>query len=208
MADKSASATILNHNYYNTDYGGWLGWNNGQCYFGKNGDHYFPYILKFKTPSFDGGSKSVSFSFAIWRQKGTSSVACHYAICSSDKNKDSYVGKSGSVTDEYQVATGKVTFSNLSGSGVTYEKTFTANVSGLRPNTTYYLYFWPATTGSQFAVMMEPSYISATLYYIQGLVYLDSGSKEEAYQSYIDNGSSWDLFIPNGDNGSGWDIFS
>lgn len=39
-----------------------------------------------------------------------------------------------------------------------------------------------------------------------GLVYIDNGTKFDAYQCYIDNGSSWDLYAPYIDNGTGWDI--
>lgn len=40
----------------------------------------------------------------------------------------------------------------------------------------------------------------------QGLVYIDSGTKLEAYQVFIDNGLKWEQYIPYIDNGSGWDM--
>lgn len=41
-----------------------------------------------------------------------------------------------------------------------------------------------------------------------GLIYIDNGSKIEAYQVYIDNGSGWDLYAPHIDNGTGWNLCS
>lgn len=41
----------------------------------------------------------------------------------------------------------------------------------------------------------------------QGLVYIDNGSRWDAYQVYIDNGSSWDRYIPYIDNGSSWEQY-
>lgn len=40
----------------------------------------------------------------------------------------------------------------------------------------------------------------------RGLLYIDNGSKLEAYQVFIDNGSSWEQYVPYIDNGSGWDM--
>ena len=37
-----------------------------------------------------------------------------------------------------------------------------------------------------------------------GRVYIDNGTKLEAYQIFIDNGSKWEQYIPYIDNGSGW----
>lgn len=42
----------------------------------------------------------------------------------------------------------------------------------------------------------------------RGLVYIDNGSKFEAYQAYIDNGTSWDLYAPFVDNGTSWDMYN
>ena len=42
----------------------------------------------------------------------------------------------------------------------------------------------------------------------KGLIYIDSGSKIEAYQVYIDNGQSWDLYAPYVDTGSTWNLCS
>lgn len=41
-----------------------------------------------------------------------------------------------------------------------------------------------------------------------GVVYVDNGTKLEAYLPYIDNGSSWDLYLVYIDNGTDWDIIS
>ena len=42
-------------------------------------------------------------------------------------------------------------------------------------------------------------------YQPKGVVYIDNGTKFEAYQIYIDNGSGWDLYTAHIDNGSSWD---
>lgn len=48
------------------------------------------------------------------------------------------------------------------------------------------------------------AYITVT-FEPKGAVYIDNGTKFEAYQIYIDNGSGWDLYTAHIDNGSSWD---
>lgn len=41
-----------------------------------------------------------------------------------------------------------------------------------------------------------------------GVVYIDNGTKLEAYLPYIDNGTSWDIYLAYVDNGTSWNIIS
>lgn len=158
----TANATINLQTYYNA---GWKGWVNGQCYMGFDLTKYYPYILRFNTPSFTGESVSIKFTFGTYRGKGTANVAFRYAICTSDANKNSYVNTANTVSDSYQVATGSSQFSNLAGSGSEYTKSITVSTKNLKASTTYYLYMWAANTSGQYVTMLEPGNHSAVLTY-------------------------------------------
>ena len=41
---------------------------------------------------------------------------------------------------------------------------------------------------------------------LNGLIYIDDGTKFNRYIVYIDNGTGWDMYMPYIDNGSSWDI--
>lgn len=162
MAQKSALATVNGHAGYNVNSAAWGGYGTGDTYFGKNSSNYYPYILKFTTPSFTGASTSIEFSVYIVRMSGAT-VDCKYAICSSDSNKNSYVGKYGNVTDANQIVSGDVTFSGLSG---TSNKSFAIDAKGLAPNTTYYLFLWAANSSTSYAAMDDTTRMSVTVYYV------------------------------------------
>ena len=82
----------------------------------------------------------------------------------------------------------------------------------LMPNTTYYLWLFPAVASQCFYVSgyIDPSASMA----IEssgagvGLVYIDTGTEVLAAMAYIDNGVDWDVCIPHLDNGSAWNICS
>ncbi len=42
----------------------------------------------------------------------------------------------------------------------------------------------------------------------QGLVYIDTGAKFEAYQVFIDNGGAWEQYAPYLDNGASWEVMT
>lgn len=78
----------------------------------------------------------------------------------------------------------------------------------LLPNTTYYLWVFPNTTTYGFYYLGGTDKATVTTTGAAGLVYIDNGTKFEAYQCYIDNGSSWDLYMPYVDNGSSFELMA
>lgn len=80
-------------------------------------------------------------------------------------------------------------------------------------NTNYYIYGFHYAPGDDWTCV--PYYALYSSDYctkvigateLQGAIYIDNGSKFEAYQVYIDNGSSWDLYLPYIDSGSSWNL--
>lgn len=205
MATNSVNCTIVGHTFgYETfvNYGV-----THPCYAGYNNYNYYAYVMKFTTPTFAGASESINFNIWMYQGIGTS-VKLRYAICSSDTNKNLYRGTSSAVTDSYQIKAGTV---SLSGISSTKEcRTITVSTTGLESNKTYYLMLWAYNqTGVELLEVNSAwgSY-SVTLGYNDSVVWIDTGSKFEAYQCYIDNGTSWDLYVPYIDNGSSWDTVS
>lgn len=117
----------------------------------------------------------------------------------------------------WHIGTNASSHINAGSSTTTYSGNVTAKLSGgvytlsgsksmvLQPNTTYYLWIYPNTTTAGYYNLTANQQATVTTSGAAGLVYIDNGSKFEAYQVYIDNGSSWDLYMPYIDNGSSWD---
>ena len=202
MATNSTNCTIVGHTFGYADFANYSVYQ--PCYAGYNNYNYYAYVMKFTTPAFAGASESIDFNIWMYRGQGTD-VTLRYAICSSDANKDLYRETSSAVTDSYKIKSGTV---KLSGMSSTKEcRTITVSTTGLEPSKTYYLMLWAYNqTGVELLEVNSAwgSY-SVTLRYNGGVVWIDTGSKFEAYQCYIDNGTSWDLYIPYIDNGSSWD---
>lgn len=80
------------------------------------------------------------------------------------------------------------------------------------PAGTFYIYVVPysgtstTTTSTFYSNSSSTSKPTISGAEVTGCVYIDNGSKFEAYQCYVDNGSGWDLCLPYVDNGSGWDL--
>lgn len=91
-------------------------------------------------------------------------------------------------------------------SGGAYQFSGSANII-LLPNTTYYLRIFPGTTTYGYFNLTSNATATVTTSGSAGVVYIDNGSRWDAYQCYIDNGSSWDLYIPYIDNGSSWSVY-
>ena len=108
---------------------------------GSVGGTAYAYFLKFRTPSFTGESKSVTFSIPMYKGSGESATL-RRAILTSDANSTKYMMTTASVTDSNQVSgtAGTVTFSGL-GSETDYNS-FTVDATGLKSNTVYYLVLW------------------------------------------------------------------
>ena len=73
----------------------------------------------------------------------------------------------------------------------------------------------PFATGQDLAVALGETIVNGNVsvdVYPQwkpaGIVYIDNGTKLEAYLPYIDNGTSWDLYLAYVDNGADWEIIS
>ena len=203
MATNSEKCVIVGQCYYN---GTWKEYSAAQAYVGKDGSSYYPYILKFTTPSFSGASESVNFVFSLTKGVETY-IDVQYALCSSDNNKNSYVGKYGDVTDSYKIVSGKMQFSGLSTQATS--GSLAINTSELKPGTTYYLYLWTQTSSSSYATINNTSLMNITLNYNQGLVYICDDKKNSVpYQAYVYNGKDWDALIPYIYDGKEWDVCS
>lgn len=133
---------------------------------------------------------------------------------------DSYLA-GGSATAEFRWYMGTGTTSHAAGgSSLSYHGKVTKTEYGgahifsgsanvvLVPNTTYYLWVFPATTTYGYYWLSTTGTATVTTSGGAGLVYIDNGTKWEPYQVYIHNGSSWDLYMPYIDNGSSWDLYS
>ena len=105
----------------------------------------------------------------------------------------------GPTTTDYD---GEVTFVAKNG---TYYLTIPKTTVVLLPNTTYYLYLFPAEAVHGYFYNRRKSLdIIATGG--AGIVEIYNGSKWESYQCYIYNGSKWEMYLPYVYNGSGWDL--
>lgn len=200
MANNTAAGTIVSQNGYNS---GWNGYGNEPQYAGVYSSKHYICLVQIKTSDYVGVSEKLVFSFGATQMYGSNPVL-RYALCSSDKNKGSYLNTHGEVTDETQLATGTVQLSGITSSNKTY--TVEIPTTELKPATTYYLYLWAAGSSNNYCLIGSPAKESVSVDYNSGLVYIDTGSGLEAYQCYIDNGSGWDLCLPHVDNGDGWDI--
>lgn len=171
-------------------------------YAGKGGDKYYVYILQFKTPTFNGSSKKTTIGLSI-SDVDVADSSVRYAICTSDENHTSYLNQSGEVSDSTQVTTGVLEINGLTSAYQTYS--LEIDTTSLKSATTYYLYLWGYSTATGVVLMNSALNHTVTITCSGGIVYIDNGTKFEAYVVYIDNGSSWDQYIPYIDNGSGWD---
>lgn len=200
MATNTAVGSIVSQNGYNS---GWNGYGEEAQYAGVYSSKYYVCIVQIKTPEFIGVSEKLVFSFGATQMYGSNPVL-RYALCTSDKNKGSYLNTHGEVADATRIATGTVQLSGITSSNKTY--TVEIPTTELTPSTTYYLYFWASGSSNNYCQIGATSKESVAVDYNSGLVYIDNGSGFDAYQCYIDNGSGWDLHIPYADNGSGWDM--
>lgn len=101
---------------------------------------------------------------------------------------------------------GDVAITNSDGAG-TYTFSGESDMV-LLPNTTYYLWIFPNTTTYGWYNLTELVQATITISGASGIVYIDNGTRFDAYQFYIDNGTNWDLFVPYIDNGTNWDLYS
>lgn len=149
--------------------------------------HYNPTssgYIEFTTPDSELTSKSINFLImeAYTSSSSVISTDVKYALCTSDLNRDLYVGSCMDVDDEYQIA---------SGITVLYKNSDTHSlnipVTSLNPNTTYYLFlWWWRPDDAEYVVSFRS--LSQTVIDIE---YTPSGSRFLQYIPYIDDGTSW-----------------
>lgn len=152
-------------------------------------------VARYSFTSPDIGASSVTLKFtSMWFETGVPKPASLYFYIGTDPNSHINAGAESTYTGVLNVDTN--TYTSCSGS---------ADVL-LLPNTTYYLFVFPATT--TFGWYYWQTTAAMTSSGGAGLVYIDNGSGFDAYQIYIDNGTSWDLHMPYIDNGSGWDLYT
>ena len=153
-------ASILSYarNYYN---GGWKGYSDGTAH-GYAGGSY-PYVLRFTTSSFSGNSTQISFTFNLVVSSGTSaSSTLKYALATSDTYKDNYRTSPSNPSDSTRFATGSWSVSGLTTGLTGASRTLTISTTGLRGNTTYYLYLWSGNAVTIYGTMVSSSISSTT----------------------------------------------
>ena len=74
------------------------------------------------------------------------------------------------------------------------------------PNTTYYLWIFPATATYGFYWLTVSAKATLTTSGSAGLVRIRDGSAFHAYKCVIYNGSKWESYMPKIYNGSSWDL--
>lgn len=134
---------------------------------------WYPWILKFKTPSFSGKSTALDFAFSMLQgyRNGAKSTAVmlHWALCSSDSNWSVYNGTAEDVTEANQIAKGKVSYDGL---GSSYAlKTLSVPVTSLEANTTYYLVLWACSDACDW---QDSATMNSALKHSVSLTYADS----------------------------------
>lgn len=181
------------------------------AYAGFNYSGWYPYVLKFTTPSFSGKVTSIVIDLSVLRgnRNGAASaaVSLRYALCKSDANFSSYNKTAAAVTDANQIVVGRISFTALTSA---YEmQTLTIATDALAANTTYYLILWGDNTGGysqDYCRLNAATNHAVQIQTAEGLVYIDNGTSLDAYEVYIDNGTTWERYAPYIDNGTSWGL--
>ncbi len=146
----------------------------------------------FKSPSTGASAVSITCTGASSGDGGWPSLR-FYITESSTSHKNAGSGST---------YTGTLTKGTTSGGSNKYSGS--ANII-LQPNTTYYLWIFPATTTYAWCYWNTTlSNATITTSGSAGLVYIGN----EAYQAYVGNGESWDVYMPYIGNGTGFDLCS
>ncbi len=186
------------------DSDGWGFWNNGV----ENASYIVGYdynakanrVVRYKFTTSDTGSNKFSFiktGNGIWGGSITNATKLRFYV-----GTDPYSHLNASVNSEYH---GETTVTNEGGLyTITGE---TVNVV-LLPNTTYYLFIFPAFSNNYLAYSWNTPVSTMTLIFdgAAGLVRIDTGSELVTAIPYIDNGTKWEQAIPYIDSGTAWQI--
>lgn len=138
MAEASAAGAVIGQKFWN---GGWVpvdGYHSNFAYAGTNVNRWYPYILKFTIPEFEGFPVKLDITLYVGQGAGESPTL-RWALCDSDEFMERYRDTNGEVEDPTQLDHGTVTMANVS---TNHYQTVTVRASGLKSGGTYYLYLW------------------------------------------------------------------
>lgn len=142
-------------------------------YLGYGSGTNYEYVLSFKTGSFQGNCKSITFNIYCGNTSITpasTTKTYRYALLSSDSNAtgtststNKYYNHYNDVTEANQIAKGTVDWANV---GTGSQKTLTISTTALKANTTYYLVMWPYSSAySMVTIAQTSSHGAITLEY-------------------------------------------
>ena len=179
--------------------------NSGGCVVGTKQAICHATVFKFRTPKFNGTSISVDVNIVFATNYFSANIheIVGIAICTSVNSLEPYFTSPASVYDPNMVASGLFQKDST---------VCTIPTDQLKSETTYYLVLWDkrgkVASSNDYGAIGYQEYHSINVNYVEGSVYIDSGSGFDSYQVFIDNGTSWDLAIPFNDNGTSWDLCS
>lgn len=123
---------------------------------------------------------------------------------------------------EWQINTSPSSYGNANGSSPSYPAAGTVSITDmgggsykffgsadnfiLLPNTTYYLWIFPATTSYGYFYLTQLQTATVAPSGAAGIVRIYSGTSALTYQPYIYN-SGWKMLIPYISNGSNWIMY-
>ena len=124
---------------------------------------------------------------------------------------------------EWQINTSPSSYANANGSSASYPAAGTVSITDmgggsyrffgsagnfiLLPNTTYYLWIFPATTTYGYFNLTEMQTATVAPSGAAGIVRIYYGATAATYQPYIYTGSGWQMVIPYICNGSSWIMY-
>lgn len=194
----NAVGTIVATCGYN---GGWTSYGQVQVYAGYSNSTKYAACINVLTPAFSGKSKSIVFTLRgnTFRPSGGDPVL-RWALCSSDANKQSYVNPGAVTSDQYQIATGTITFTDENkDTGLTIE------TDSLKGETNYYLMLWGLQTSTVGRITLDtPSNLSASVEYSSASYAIGDGTSFVMHDLYIANGTSYDQYVAYVGDGTNW----
>lgn len=160
------------------------------------GSAYNVYCLRFKTPYFVGILEELVISLKTNKNANYDTGWFRYALCTSDANLSKYCSAQNSdvTTDDYQIASGVVTFTGVNTAGAINDIRISTTELDMRPQTDYYLIMWVYKYDSEIDSEDIPGILlhiqpcdnhTATAVVIDGLVYIDNEHGFHVCRPYI-----------------------